>query len=311
MDLVFNIAEGTHGAHRESHVPAILETLGIPFTGSSSATLALALDKARTKQLLRYEGIPTPAWQLFVSPHEPLAPHLSFPLFVKPNREGSAKGIIRDSIVTNAAQLRQRIRWVLQRYQQEVLVEEYIEGTELTVGVLGNDPPQALPILEIDFASCRSAGEHFYSWHMKEVDGQRQRGCEPAFHCPARVEPELTATVQAVAVRAHQALGCCDLSRTDIRLRADGTPFVLEINPLPGLSPTDSNFPLMTNAAGITHSVLIARLVDCAFARYRQTGVSSTPVSWTAAGRQVAQVQEPTQGSAAWRDQLVESRQAP
>jgi len=272
VDLVFNIAEGTHGPHREAQVPAILESLGVPCTGSNSITLALALDKAKTKQILACEGIPTPPWQLLPTPHALLNPRLEFPLIVKPNREGSSKGIWRESVVGDEPSLRRQVAQLYERYRQEILVEEFIDGIELTVGVMGHEP---LPILEIDFTPCRDSGEFFYSWRMKEFQGNRSMGLSPALHCPARLEASLTARVQDMAVRAHRALGCADVSRTDIRLRADGTPFVLEVNPLPGLSPLDSNFPVMTTAAGFSHEALIQRIVELAMARHgRSTSCS-------------------------------------
>jgi len=294
VDVVFNIAEGTSGPHRESQVPAILESLNIPFTSSSSLTLALALDKAKTKHVLAYEGIPTPAWQLFATPKTTLNPRLKFPLIVKPNREGSAKGIGRENVVEDEARLRAQVARIHAQYQQEALVEEFIDGTELTVGILGNDALQVLPILEIDFSSCRHSGEFFYSWRMKEYQGDAALGLVPTFHCPARVSPALTARVQDVARLAHQALGCRDLSRTDIRLR-DGIPYVLEVNPLPGLDPHESNFPIMTTAAGIPYPTLLNRLVELAGARTRQ----------------MAHAQEPSPHPADWRDELAESRLAP
>ncbi len=276
VDLVFNIAEGTAGPHRESQVPAILESLAIPFTGSSSLTLALALDKAKTKHVLAYEGIPTPAWQLFATPTTTLDPRLMFPLIVNPNREGSAKGIGRENVVHEETQLRAQVARIHAQYQQEALVEEFIDGTELTVGVLGNEDPQVLPVLEIDFSSCRGSGEFFYSWRMKEYQGDESLGLVPTFHCPARLSPALTQAVQAVALRAHQALGCRDLSRTDIRLR-HGTPYVLEVNPLPGLDPKDSNLPMMTTAAGISYSTFLHRLVEFAMARNREMAHAQEP----------------------------------
>lgn len=277
VELVFNIAEGSSGEHRESQVPAVLEALGIPFTGSSSLTLALALDKTRTKQLLASEGLPTPAWQVFASPEESLDRRLAFPLIVKPNCEGSAKGIGRESVVRDEAALRRQVAGVIARYRQAALVEEFIEGTELTVGVLGNDEPQVLPILEIDFSGCVTSGEFFYSWRMKEYQGNVELGLDPTFHCPARLAPGTAGRVQEVALRAHQALGCRELSRTDIRLRRDGTPFILEVNPLPGLDPTESNLPIMTHAAGLAYVDLINRLVELAVARGRQTAQTQEP----------------------------------
>lgn len=265
VDLAFNIAEGTHGEHRESQVPAILESLEVPFTGSSSVTLALALDKAKTKQILESEGIPTPRWQLFPSPQPRLHTRLEFPLIVKPNREGSSKGIWRESVVGDEPALTRQVERVYTRYRQEVLVEEFIDGMELTVGVIGQE---VLPILEINFTPCRASGEFFYSWRLKECQGDAAPGCSPSFYCPARLDQQVTARVQAVALRAHRALGCLDVSRTDIRLKSDGTPCVLEVNPLPGLSPWDSNFPMMTRAAGISHAAMIQRIVELAMARY-------------------------------------------
>ena len=277
VDVVFNIAEGSGGAHRESHVPAILESLNIPFTGSSSFTLALALDKARTKQLLAHDGLPTPAWQLCSRPTDALTPALRFPLIVKPNREGSAKGILRESVVHDEPALRRQVERILTRYHQAALVEEFIEGMELTVGVLGNEQPSVLPILEIDFSGCLTSGEFFYSWRMKEYQGDAQLGLNPAFHCPARLDPKTAARVQAVALRAHRLLGCRELSRTDIRLSRDGVPFILEVNPLPGLDPLESNLPIMTTAAGIDHAALLHDLVEMAVGRCRQTAQPHEP----------------------------------
>ena len=271
VDLVFNIAEGTYGDHRESQVPAVLESLAIPFTGSSSVTLALALDKAKTKQILASEGIPTPAWQLCPTPRTPLQSRLRFPLIVKPNREGSSKGIWRESVVQDERSLRKQVERLFERYRQEVLVEEFIQGKELTVGVIGEE---ALPVLEIDFSSCRDSSEFFYSWRVKEFQGNEAMGLVPTLHCPARLDTETTARVQSIALRAHRSLGCADFSRTDIRLSADEVPYVLEINPLPGLSPLDSNFPVMTSAAGLSHHALIRRIVDLSMSRHRTTSHS-------------------------------------
>ena len=320
VDLAFNIAEGTTGPHRESQVPAVLESLGIPCTGSSSLTLALALDKTRTKQLLASDGVPTPSWQLFTTPDAIVDSRLTFPLIVKPNCEGSAKGILRESVVRDEASLRRQVRRVVERYRQEALVEEFIEGTELTVGVLGNEDAQALPILEIDFSACQGSGEFFYSWRMKEYQGNAQLGLNPTFHCPARLGPAVAARVQAVAVRAHQLLGCGGLSRTDIRLRRDGIPFVLEVNPLPGLDPVESNFPMMTSAAGIAYPALINRLVEFALARCRQARLSRLPIGSVAKagwdGGQAAQTQEPSVSLPVsilgdGQGELAESRTAP
>jgi len=302
VDVVLNIAEGSTGRHRESQVPAVLEALDIPFTGSSSLTLALALDKTRSKQIFAYEGIPTPAWQLFRDADAPLSAGLRFPLIVKPNHEGSAKGILKESVVEDEPSLRRQVRRVLEQYRQAALVEEFIDGLELTVGVLGNDDARALPILEIDFSGCQQSGEFFYSWRMKEYQGDAAQGLDPRFHCPARLSAELTAKVQDVALRAHRALGCRDLSRTDIRLHADGTPFILEVNPLPGLDPHESNYPIMSAAMGMTHTALINQLVELAVGRYRERAARTQELSPSLSASQSAGIMT---------GQLVGSRTAP
>ena len=279
VDVVLNIAEGVPSENRESHVPALLSALGIPYTGSDSFTLALALDKAKTKSILLYEGIPTPRFQLFRSGRELLREDLRFPLIVKPNREGSAKGITVESVVREPNALRAQVTRVLHAYRQEALIEEFIEGTELTVGVLGDAPPRALPILEIDFSSCRDSGEYFYSWRMKEFQGDAAQGLMPQFHCPARLSPSQARTIQLLAVRAHTALGCRGFSRTDVRLSRGGVPYVLEVNPLPGLDPVDSNFPKIARAAGLSYGELLEVIVSSGLTRHASVAQGGIRVS--------------------------------
>jgi D-alanine-D-alanine ligase len=261
VDMVFNIAEGKEGKFRESEVPAILDYLKIPYTGSDTFSLALALNKALTKKILRAEGIPTPNFQLFVKGNEELNSELKFPLIVKPNCEGSAKGINKNNVVQNKEELHQRVKEIIGQYQQEALVEEFIEGKELTVGILENGKTRVLPILEIDFTNCQKSGEYFYSWKMKEFQGNAEMGLVPSFFCPARLDPEIEKKVIDVALRTHRALGCLDISRTDIRLDKFNVPYVLEINPLPGLDPKESNFPIMAYAAGMKYDDLIEAII--------------------------------------------------
>jgi len=268
VDMVFNIAEGTPPSKfRESEVPAVLDYLDIPYTGSGTFSLALALNKALTKKLLKAEGIPTPNFQVFAKGNEELNPQLKFPLIVKPNREGSAKGINTSNVVRDKEQLGQKVKEIISNYRQEALVEEFIAGRELTVGILENGQTTVLPILEIDFSSCARSGEYFYSWRMKEYQGDSALGLVPTFHCPARLDAESERKVKEAAVKTHQAVGCFDLSRTDIRLDEQGVPYVLEINPLPGLNPRESNFPLMAYAAGMQYADLIDAILMNAFYR--------------------------------------------
>ena len=267
VDMVFNIAEGHRSRFRESEIPALLECLGIPYTGSNPFSLALALNKAMTKKILKAEHIPTPAYQVFETGSEPLNPDLRFPLIVKPNLEGSAKGISRANVVYTRQELLARITDLMRSYEQEVLVEEFIEGRELTVGILENGKATILPVLEIDFSTASGSGEYFYTWRMKEFQGDNALGLTPSFYCPARLDGATERLVKETALRTHRAIGCYDISRTDIRLGPDNVPYVLEINPLPGLDPKESNFPRMAYAAGMGYDDLIESVLLSAFQR--------------------------------------------
>jgi D-alanine-D-alanine ligase len=270
VDMVFNIAEGNCGRFRESETPAILDYLNIPYTGSNTLSLALALNKALTKKILTAENIPTPRFQVFIKGNEELNPELRFPLIVKPNCEGSAKGIDVSNVVNTKEALFEKVRDIVNTYHQEALVEEFIDGRELTVGILENGKTTVLPILEIDFSSCAKSGEYFYSWRMKEYQGDAELGLVPTFHCPARLNKEEEMRVKEVALKTHQALGCFDISRTDIRFGKDNVPYVLEINPLPGLNPQESNFPLMAYAAGMNYEDIIEEILMSAYKRGRE-----------------------------------------
>ncbi len=269
VDMVFNIAEGRAGKYRESQIPAILDYLKIPYTGSNTFALALALNKSATKKILKAEGIPTPRSQLFSRGSEKIDGTLKFPLIVKPNFEGSAKGILSSNVVRDTEELYSRVRDLMKIYNQAILAEEFINGKELTVGVLENGSTIILPILEIDFSDCSGSGEYFYSWKMKEFQGNKEMGLVPHFYCPARLDKNTERLVKETALKTHRAVGCFDISRTDIRLNEEGVPYVLEINPLPGLNPKDSNFPIMAYAAGMQYDDLIETILLGAFKRRR------------------------------------------
>lgn len=269
-DIVFNIAEGKSSHIREAHVPAILDILRVAYTGSGVTTLALALNKAVTKKILRSENIPTPDFQLFYKRDEILDPGLKFPLIVKPNREGSGKGINTSNVVNDEKRLFEEVEKIHRLYKQEALVEEFIEGKELTVGILENGKTIILPVLEIDFSNCKKSGEYFYSWRMKEFQGNAEMGLTPDFYCPARLDSQIERAIKEIALKAHHALGCLDMSRTDIRLSRENVPYVLEVNPLPGLDPEESNFPMMAKAAGLEFSDVIGYIISSALSRYKK-----------------------------------------
>jgi len=269
IDIVFNIAEGFFGgSSREAQVPAMLDFLKIPYTASGVLALTLSMDKAMAKQIFLQQGIPTPNFQLFNSAKEQLRENLYFPLIVKPNCEGSAKGIHASSVVKNNTRLYEEIDSIKKTYGQDVLVEEFIEGREFTVGILGNQDPHILPILEIDFAKCKNKGEMFYSWEVKEYQGIDPLYPDPEFFCPARLSEQAAEGIRKVALGAHQALGCLDISRVDVRLSSDSIPYVLEVNPLPGLDPEESNITRMGEACGMDYQELINSILDNALSRY-------------------------------------------
>jgi len=268
FDIAFNIAEGTNGHSRESQVPAILDFLKIPYTGSDVLALAISLDKAVTKKILRSEGILTPDFQVFSGVDEKLKAGLKFPLIVKPNSEGSAKGILATSVVRDEKRLYQEIERVCHLYDQQILVEEFIEGMELTIAMIGNEDIRALPPMEIDFSSCKKSGEFFYSWRMKEFQGNKEMGLVPDFYCPARLEKSIMQKVEETAKKTHRAIGCSDLSRVDIRLSKDNIPYVLEINPLPGLDPLESNFTIIAKSCGMDYIDLINSILNSALKRW-------------------------------------------
>lgn len=269
VDMVFNVAEGSFGgSSREAQVPAILDFLKVPYTGSGVLASALSMDKAMAKQIFTQQGIPTPNSQLFTSNKEQLKESFYFPLIVKPNCEGSAKGIHASSVVNSQSRLHEEVDRIIKKYNQNVLVEEFIEGREVTVGILGNQKPQILPILEIDFSKCHDKGETFYSWEVKEYQGIDPLYPDPEFFCPARLKDSEAKGIRKVALAAYRALGCLDISRVDIRLSSDSIPYVLEVNSLPGLDPLESNITRCLGACGMKYEQLINIILDSALTRY-------------------------------------------
>jgi D-alanine-D-alanine ligase len=261
-DLVFNIAEGQGvGRCREARVPAVLEMLGIPYTGSDPLTLAVTLDKDCAKRLVASAGVAVPQG-LHLFPGDDLArvlpPSFSFPAIVKPAWEGSSKGIRNRCVVDRPGELAALVEALRRDYRQPVLVEEYIEGDELTVGVLGNDPPGVLGVMRV---LPRQPGRFIYSLEVKR-DWERL----VRYECPAQLPPEVTGAVCRSALAAHRVLGCRDVARLDFRLR-DGVPYFLEVNPLPGLNPESGDLVLLAQKVGWTFPRLIETILRAALDR--------------------------------------------
>jgi D-alanine-D-alanine ligase len=270
--LVFNIAEGVGGRAREAQVPATLEMLGIPFVGSDALALAVSLDKQAAKDLVRAANVAVPKGYLAVNlDHVFKERHfrgLDYPLIVKPNHEGSSKGIFTDSVVWDDASLQARAKKILDLYHQPALVEEYIWGREVTVGIVG-DPPRILGVMEVLASSRKDKDE--VAWTIYSLEAKRDWKNSVNFSCPADLDARTSDRVRESALAAFRALGCRDVSRVDFRLRTDGTPVFLEINPLPGLSapPESSDLVLISTAMGISYNDLIGEILGGAIRRLR------------------------------------------
>jgi D-alanine-D-alanine ligase len=257
--------------------------LRIPYTGSGVLCLALALDKPMTKRVLSFNRLPTPPFQVFHSIDEPVDHNLRFPLFVKPSREGTSLGVSASSIVRNQTELRSEVSRLLERFNQPVLAEQFVRGRELTIGILGNSignmpslrdqDEQAhgifqnlrvLPALEVDLDAYPSSEGGIYTNRIK-TEFSDIHIC-----CPASLSPELTTRLMYLAAAAFHAGNCMDFARVDFRLDADGgdTPYILEINPLPGLCPGFSDLVLEAEAAGLPYNDLINSIFDAACRRY-------------------------------------------
>lgn len=270
VDFVFNIAEGIQGESRESHVPAILEMMNIPYSGSGVLTQAITLNKSRKKEILRYYEIPTPKWQLFRSTNQKLNSNLSFPLIVKPDAEGSSVGITDSSLVNDIPSLKREISKVLRIYKQNALVEEYLDGREFTVGVIGNGKPRVLPIVEIDFSDLPSNLNRFDSYEAKWTYDTPDNPNDPV-KCPAQIKPGLKKRIEKIARETFLALGCSDLCRIDIRLNGREIPHVFDVNALPGLMPRkedNSRFIRACYSDGMSYEQIIETIMNTALKRY-------------------------------------------
>lgn len=267
VDVVFNIAEGFRGRNRESQVPALLELLDIPYTGSDPATLSLALDKALAKKVVRAAGLDTPNFQLMNTGRERLDKQFTrWPLMVKPVAEGSSKGVIRKSVCHSEAEVREIVKEMVGRYNQPALVEEYIGGREFTVGLLGERRPEVLPPMEIVFTD-KSDKTPIYSFEDKLEENDRIR-----YEVPAKVDPGQLERLRAAARSAFMALGCRDVARIDFRMDDANRIYFIECNPLPGLTPGWSDLVLIAQGDGMDYRTLIGEILSGAIRRYKERG---------------------------------------
>ncbi len=262
IDMVFNFAEGLKGRGRESQIPALLNFLSIPFTGSDETTLAIGLDKALSKRIAMTENIRTPKFQIFFDSSDVLKKSLKFPLIVKPNAEGSSKGIIDSSIAGDELSLRKLTDRILASYEEPAIVEEYIPGREFTVGLIGNGKAvEVLPLMEILFEKDENP---FYSYNVKKNSEKFIR-----YECPANIDSSLEKKIRKMALKVFASLQCRDVARIDIRVSdKDGEPYFIEINPLPGLIDGFSDLTIIARCASMKYDGLIRRILNEALKRH-------------------------------------------
>jgi len=261
VDIVFNISEGLTGRNRESQVPILLEMAGIPFVGADALTLGLTLDKVMAKKIFIAEKIPTPKFFEISSTAE-LANtnHHKFPLIVKPRFEGSSKGLSENSRVANREELLKQVDYIVNAYKQPALVEEFISGQEFTVALVGNDPVEVLPIVQIKIDGKLKLNDKFYTFARITSDRLE-------YICPAKIPQELKKKIDELALKTYKAVECRDFGRVDFRVDNQGRPYVLEINPLPSLS-TEDVFKLVAENTGITYEQMIGKILNSAIKRH-------------------------------------------
>lgn len=255
--MVFNMAYGIQGECRYSHVPGVLELAGVPYTGSGPIGHALALDKVVAKHLMGAAGVPTPRFCVMRHGTECLG-DLDFPLIVKPRHESTSFGL---ALVNDRPALRRAVEAIAERYRQDALIEQYIEGREICVALLGNEESEFLPLVEHEFGERE---RRLVTWE----DKMHRAAAEPEKICPAPVDEALCARLRDIALATFRACCCKDFARVDIRVDGAGNPFVLEINSMAALG-AGASFVLAAAAAGISYPELVLRILDVACLRYQ------------------------------------------
>jgi D-alanine-D-alanine ligase len=262
-DICFNTCEGFGGESREAQVPALLEMLGLPYTGPTPLAAAITHDKPTTQRILFCHGLPVPNFQVFESPDDALRADMQYPLFIKPTHEGTGMGIRNESIAREEHHLREQVAYVLEAYEQPAMVERYIEGKDITCGLVGNgNDVHFFPITEVDFSGYPAELEPIYGIQQKVDYADYYRN-----KCPAPLGEKLTNEIRRLTHEVFLVTGCRDFARVDFRLTPDNQPYILEINGLPGITP-GSDLTLMAQAEGWTHADLVCSVLDAGLKRY-------------------------------------------
>jgi D-alanine-D-alanine ligase len=266
-DLIFNLVECLENESlQEMNVAGLYELLKIPYTGAGPLALGTALHKPRVKEILRARGIPTPESQVFrAADRISLKDGLTFPLIAKPAHEDGSVGISDASIVSNLAELRKQVLHIHGEFDQPALVEQYIEGRELNVAILGYKRPQVLPISEIDFSGLLPGMHHIVSYEAKWLNGTvAYKGTQGV--CPTKLPPGKDAELKRLALECFHLIGCRDYARIDFRLTPGGDAYVLEVNPNPDIS-DDAGFARSARTAGFSFPDTIGKIVESALER--------------------------------------------
>lgn len=270
-EFVFNVAEGIGGSSRESQIPSMLEMLDIPFTGSDSVTIGICHDKSRCKEILSYYNIPNSKFFITDAIHR-IDEKVTYPKFVKPLHEGSSKGIYNSSVVNNSAELRNEIKRIKECYNQPSIVEDFLEGKEFTVAMLGNgDNVRVLPVVEINLDTVPEGFNKIYSYEVKWFFDTRENKLD-IFKCPAEIEPELYKQIEKVCKEAYKVLRIRDWARIDVRLDKNNIPNIVEINPLPGILPDpadNSCYPKAAREIGLNYDEMINAVLNEAVTRIK------------------------------------------
>jgi D-alanine-D-alanine ligase len=285
-DLVINLCESLAADSRgEMAIPLLLDLVGIPYTGSHALSLGLALHKHKGKEILRARGVPTPAFALAERLDDLSGLDLPFPLIVKPSREDASAGVDFDSVVTTRTQLERAVRQVLSRFRQPALLEQYVDGPEVYVPLLGNrgGARAHLPLTEIRFGPAFAGRPRILSYRAKwEADSAE---CKDSPSVPCTLSAREQERLRATATAAFDALECQDYGRVDLRVAADGTAYVIDVNPNCDLHP-EAGFARAAAEAGITYRALAARLVEIALERSH--GNTPSRRAGSAVGRRAA-----------------------
>jgi D-alanine-D-alanine ligase len=266
-DLIYNFCEMVElESQEEVFAAGLFELVKVPYTGASPMTLGLCLDKAKTKIILSHYGIPTAKFDLFNESIDGCKKiNLRFPVIVKPVREDASTGINEKSVVYDRKELEERVEYIIKMFKQPALVEEFIDGREVNVAILGNNPPVILPISEIDFSNLPSHLPKIVSYEAKWIPNTDYYEKTIPI-CPAPLEPELERKIKDIALSCYKIMGCRDYARVDMRIDKEGNPYVLEVNPNPDLS-RNAGFMRSASVYGLTSEETIVKIAEIAIER--------------------------------------------